>query len=620
MRILVDARHLTNPHPSGVGHYTLQLMQALFELDKENEYVLLTTGQSVPPLFPPKADHSVALAKGGKRGLGGVTGNHIDHAHNRTPNKLLSIGSILTNNPTLDRVAASASLSFPPLTKGGLGGVSQKFDLLFMPNLNITSIPNDLPYILTVHDLSWKIFPHFYSHKMRLWHKLVRPDELIAKASAIITPSESTKHDVVRMFKKNPNSIRVIPHGVSESFKHKMQPEDHGVRSKYKLPQNYALFIGTLEPRKNIQTILIAMEEYRKISENNIQLVIAGAVGWKSTKLYKKLREKNWVHLLNYVNDKDRPAIYRSAQLLIWPSFYEGFGLPVLEAMACGTPVITSHTSSMPEITDSAAIHVDPYNHHDVVMALEQLINSPSLADKLCSEGIERAAQFTWQKAAQDTLDIFNSINPCHPEPSLSEQSESKGRRRTTLKLPLKRWDSLALPQNDNIEERIDIINKHDEVIGSATKSEIYKNKHLHRIVHVLVFNKKGEMALQLQAKEKSFCPLHWSTAVGGHVQSGERPKIAATREMKEEIGINCAMKFFTKNFFTYKDSDPNNDLTKLLFFFKTQHEGPFLPRPGEVDSVEFFSFDQIQSMISKGEKFHPELLFFLEKYYKIYT
>ena len=159
--------------------------------------------------------------------------------------------------------------------------------------------------------------------------------------------------------------------------------------------------------------------------------------------------------------------------------------------------------------------------------------------------------------------------------------------------------------------EQLDVVNEKDEVINTVSISKIYENKLCHRIVHVLIFNDQGEMALQLRSQNKSFCPGHWSTSVGGHVSAGEDYKTAALREFAEELGTTSEIIFLRKDLYA-------KDLIKFLSTFKTTFNGPFKVNLEEVDKVEFFSLEKIQEMINQGEKFHPELLFLLEKEFNI--
>lgn len=379
MRILVDVRHLNSSQPSGVGEYTIQLLRALFEIDQKNEYLLLSSGKTKPDLEFASLNPQCSTF------------------HISTPNKIFNLRTIILKHPNLN------------------WRVRESIDLIFLPNLNITSLPTDIPTVLTIHDLSWKFFPEFYSRKMQLWHKAVNPEHLIQQARHIITPSASTTQDVKQTFQISPDQITTIPHGIDPQFSEKMQARDHGVRSRYKLPKRFALFIGTLEPRKNLLGLIEGMKLYRAQSRDDLELVLVGKWGWKPTQLRHRLWKrdvKDWVHHIGYVPANDRPALYRSAQVFTWPSIYEGFGLPVLEAMASGTPVITSRNSSLPELTNNSAILIDPYNPTDIADALTQLLGSQPLQQQLKQRGLKRSEDFSWQTTAQQTLSIFEKEKP----------------------------------------------------------------------------------------------------------------------------------------------------------------------------------------------------------------
>ncbi len=158
--------------------------------------------------------------------------------------------------------------------------------------------------------------------------------------------------------------------------------------------------------------------------------------------------------------------------------------------------------------------------------------------------------------------------------------------------------------------EFMDIVDNENQVIGNASINDIYAKKLTHRIVHILIFNNKGEMAIHLRSKHKSFCPLHWSTAVGGHVQSGETPYQAAMREMDEEIGIAPEINLL------FEDVYFKGNHKKFLSTFKTNYNGPFHENPEEVVKIKFFSIEKLKEMINNNEKFHPELSFILKKHY----
>lgn len=160
-------------------------------------------------------------------------------------------------------------------------------------------------------------------------------------------------------------------------------------------------------------------------------------------------------------------------------------------------------------------------------------------------------------------------------------------------------------------QEIIDIIDEQNRVVGNCTKKELYLKKHLHRIVHVLIFNNKGELLLQLRSKNKSYLPEYWGTSVGGHTSSGESPEEAAIREMQEELGIQLKLEPYVEDWF---DSVDEIDLRKLLVTFKANSNGPFRLFKDEVEKVKFFSIDEIKRMISTGKRIHPELKFLVEK------
>jgi isopentenyldiphosphate isomerase len=163
------------------------------------------------------------------------------------------------------------------------------------------------------------------------------------------------------------------------------------------------------------------------------------------------------------------------------------------------------------------------------------------------------------------------------------------------------------------IMEYLDIVTWGDKVVGKATKEEIYQKLRPHRIVYVLIFNDKGKLALQKRSKNSSLCPNYWSTVVGGHVQSGETYEQAAMREYQKEFGAQSNLEFFSKDFY----SDWRR-LNKFVVAFSTVNNGPFKANPDKVQSVKFFSINEIERMIKKGEKFHPELLFLLRKYFDL--
>ncbi|MBI5369981.1 glycosyltransferase family 4 protein [Candidatus Uhrbacteria bacterium] len=381
MRILVDIRHLSSPEPSGIGEYTTQLLRALLRMDQTNAYTFLSSGRLHPKPPQEMLEHA--------------PDDRIRFVHVNTPNKLLNLRTLLLGHPTLN------------------WRVPEPIDLLFLPNLNIVSLPSDIPSVLTVHDLSWKFFPELYSRKMRLWHAAVRPQKLIASCAHLITPSASTKQDLVETFQVETDRVQVIPHGKDSTFAPKMEARDHGVRSRLRLPRRFALFVGTIEPRKNVPALIEAVHAYRQTTADDLHLVLCGKWGWNSPHVRHLLWRRDyrsWVHPIGYVPGQDRPALYRSAQVLLWPSLYEGFGLPILEAMASGLPVITSRVSSLPELTGGAAILIDPYNSVDLTEAIRELVQSAPLRQQMIQKGLQKSQDYSWEKSALQTRNLFEKI------------------------------------------------------------------------------------------------------------------------------------------------------------------------------------------------------------------
>jgi len=215
---------------------------------------------------------------------------------------------------------------------------------------------------------------------------------------------------VAKIFNVLPEKISVIPHGVNKIFSHKIEPRDFGIKSRYHLPKKFALFVGTLEPRKNISTIIKAVEEYRKITKDDLGLVLVGRDSERAVTLGRATARPN-IRTLGYLPDSDRPALYRLAAVTLFPSIYEGFGLSIVESVACGTPVITSRTSAMPEVGGEATIYVDPYNVNDLVAALKELLTSPDLQKQKIAAGLEQTKRFSWEKTAKETLKTLQNNN-----------------------------------------------------------------------------------------------------------------------------------------------------------------------------------------------------------------
>jgi glycosyltransferase involved in cell wall biosynthesis len=269
-------------------------------------------------------------------------------------------------------------------------------------------------YVATIHDMVPLIWPQWVTRKHRLvvtaaYHRLGQ------QADLVITPSEATKADIVRHLHISPERIEVIPWGCEERFQSTGDRDRFAaVQQKYHLPARYLLFVGTLEPRKNLTTLLHAFAMlHEERHREDLKLVVAGRMGWLYDAIFatvKTLALAEDVIFTGFVDDEDLPHLYRGAQLFVFPSLYEGFGLPILEAMASGVPVVTSHTASMPEVAGDAAMLVDPHDPKAIAEGIAQVLAEDQLREVLTQKGLARARRFTWESAAQKTLELYTVL------------------------------------------------------------------------------------------------------------------------------------------------------------------------------------------------------------------
>ncbi len=267
--------------------------------------------------------------------------------------------------------------------------------------------------VFTLHDLIFLFHPETHKPLNRWFLTLMMPRFLRA-ADAVIAVSECTRRDAVRAYGIPEEKITVIYEGVSPRFRPASPEAIQAVRAKYRLPERFILYVGTIEPRKNLTALL---EAYAALQSRNTQhaarLVIVGKKGWLYEGFFRRLRElglEERVYFTGYVPDEDLPALYSAADLFVFPSLYEGFGLPVLEAMACGVPVVCSNTSSLPEVAGDAALLADPTDIRALAAAMERALTDEALRASLRARGLERARQFTWEEAAKRTVEVYHQV------------------------------------------------------------------------------------------------------------------------------------------------------------------------------------------------------------------
>lgn len=411
MYIGIDVRALQEAEPSGVGEYTRELLTALFVIDRENQYHLFSNSytSTVPSHSPSKEGEN-------------VTRHHFNY-----PNKFLNASLRFFNAPKIDQLISSAIARersdrtrpvkerysmIHGIASSPMASRNDHIDIFFMPNHNFMALNKKIPLVLTIHDLSFRITPHFFSKKQRLWHTLVNPRALASRATHIIAQSNHTKNDLMRHFKIPDERITVVYPGIASAFFE--EPNDfvrEAVRRRYELPGQFILFLGTLEPRKNVTSIIEAFELLKRDSRfTDLYLVLAGKNPFQPSPNSHELADKKILRI-GYVKKEDRPALMSMAAAFVYPSYYEGFGFPPLEAQAVGTPVVASHTSSLGEVLGNSALLIDPYNIEDLRTALEAVLTDQKLADNLRARGKENAARFRWDRAAKEALLVFQQCS-----------------------------------------------------------------------------------------------------------------------------------------------------------------------------------------------------------------
>lgn len=390
MNILIDIRALQFPHLSGVGEYTYQLVDHLLKLESGHHFILWTNGAA--SLVHTESDRALKVWSASKK---------VTVLRTRFPNKILNLSLFLSGWPRIDRIAARLA--------------GRPVDVLFMPNLHFIGFGKGVHVVVTVHDLSFEWYPEFFSARSVWWHRLIRPRVLLSRADHIVAVSKRTKQDVVSHFGIAPQRITAIypgSVGIDESHLEEHAVERKRVRHSYRLPREYVLFLGTREPRKNIESLLAAYKIAAQRIENMPDLVIGGLAGWKEKPIMRAVRSLGMpgnVHVVGFIKPEDKRAVYGGASLFIYPSYYEGFGFPPLEAMAQGVPVIASYSGSLAEVLGQGAVLIDPYNIEDIAVAMVEVLSSEPLRKRLMEKGFEQVRKYQWKQCAEQVLQVMEA-------------------------------------------------------------------------------------------------------------------------------------------------------------------------------------------------------------------
>jgi len=384
MKIGVDYSALMTER-AGVGEYTYNLIKALLEVDDKNSYMLYVLYSLTSCFLHPSLKGKIPR----------IEGADMVYKYIPVPYQLMRYLWL----PGMPRC----------LEEYMLGGLD--VDVVHSTTFSVPRFRDKRKkLVVTIYDLT--VLTHPDCHKrINVDHCLGGIKDAIKYADAIIAISNHTKADLVNYLKAPEELITVVHLAAgAEFFEVKDAAILSAVRARYKLPERYILFLGSLEPRKNIKNLLKAYANLKEGTRKEYSLVIAGAMGWKNNDISQMIDElalADKVRFTGYIKSNDLSALYSSAALFVYPSLYEGFGLPILEAFACGCPVITSNVSSMPEVAGDAARLVSPLDVQDITIAMEEMLGDESLRNMMRMKGFERSAEFTWARCARETLKVY---------------------------------------------------------------------------------------------------------------------------------------------------------------------------------------------------------------------
>jgi len=369
MKIAVYANEITRQGESGVKTYSLEIINHLLQTDDKNEYILYCKKDIEDKVVVQKAKMVVA---GRKKHLWAFT-------------------------------------VFAKLVK------AERPDVVFMP---VQTFPflirpkGKLKIVITVHDVAFLFFPQYFTFVRRQILQF-HTKRAVKFADRVIVPSEATKNDLVRAYGVNPKKIKVIYHGASKNLlkmADKNDPRVIGLSGK----NPYVLYVGSVQPRKNIVRLVQAFDMLKSSGKfNEHKLIICGGKGWLYEKIYQQMCGSAYSEDIILVGDANNDllaSLYTSATLLVMPSLYEGFGLPVVEAMSFGLPVVCADNSSLSEIADGAALLVDAYSPEDIFRKVERILEDGNLRLELSRKGLARAKDFNWEKTAEETLEVIESV------------------------------------------------------------------------------------------------------------------------------------------------------------------------------------------------------------------
>lgn len=381
MKIGVDIRVLMDRYYSGIAHYSANLLTELIKNPDDHKYRLFYNSFT-------NIEDKMSKWQGERSKL----------VSTKYPNKLFNyLGQKALKRPKIDKL---------------MGGV----DVFWSPHFNFTNLSHDTKHVLTIHDLSFLRSPKYFSRRKNFWHQAINLKAQVKNCHSIIAVSKNTKADIIELLGVPEKKVHLVYSGLNRRQVEIDKEREKNFFKKHNLKKNYILYLGNIEPRKNISGLIYA---YNILRDRNIrlvdtQLVLAGAPGWKNREIFQARENspyKDNIKFIGYVGSQEREILYKHASFLTYPSFYEGFGFPPLEAMCRLLPVITSNVSSLPEVVEKAALTINPYDINDLASAMELLIYDKNLRSDLIVKGQLQASKFKWSKTAKEYLQIFNNLN-----------------------------------------------------------------------------------------------------------------------------------------------------------------------------------------------------------------
>lgn len=370
MRIGYNCRFIHAARETGVERYARNLLAALVDSGSDDEFVLFGCGERKPFDSPPPNVRLVGSCESWS-----------------------AIARHLWEQAALPRLARESGASV----------------LLNPINTAPVAFPRN---IIVVHDLAFLEHPEWFSGGFQRLYRMVVP-RAVRRACAVMTVSEFSKSRIVELLKVPAEKVHVVYQGKDPAFVPAEPEKVRMVQGRLGIERPYLLYVGSITPRKNLAGVSSAFNIARsRLPEH--ELVVAGVAGVQFPKVDSRSVRADGVRCLGYTTDEDLPALYTGADALVYPSLYEGFGLPPLEAMACGTPVITSSVSSLPEVVGDAAVLIDPTNVEEIADAMVRVVTDGELAHNLRARGLERAKMFSWEETAIRTLDICRRIGDNH--------------------------------------------------------------------------------------------------------------------------------------------------------------------------------------------------------------